>query len=135
MSSKQGKVWGTTTTVKSTSNFSLHRLFVKTGGVCSKHKHDFKFNGFFVEKGKLLIRIWKNDYNLIDETILTSRDYTEAAPQEYHQFEALEDTVCYEFYFQKPLAEDIVRENHGSVNNKSQAYFNGKVGQAAVSYA
>jgi quercetin dioxygenase-like cupin family protein len=26
---------------------------------CSKHKHDFKFNAFYIEKGKLKIKIWK----------------------------------------------------------------------------
>jgi len=113
MSIKHGKVWGDTVEIKKTESFSLHRLSIKNGGVCSKHKHDFKFNGFFIEKGKLLIRTWKNDQGLIDETILTDFQYTEVAPLEYHQFEALEDTVCYEFYFNHPIFEDITRENQG----------------------
>lgn len=112
---KQGKVWGETIEVKSNEDFSLHRLVIKAGGICSKHKHDFKYNGFFVETGKLIIRAWKNDYDLVDETILTDLGYTEVAPHEYHQFEAIEDTVCYEFYFQKPISEDIVRESCGFV--------------------
>ena len=113
MSVKHGKVWGSTTEIRKTENFSLHRLYIKSGGVCSKHKHNFKFNGFFVESGKLLIKTWKSDYDLVDETILKDLDYTEVAPPEYHQFEALEDTVCYEFYFNHPISEDIIRENRG----------------------
>jgi len=118
MSVKHGKIWGTTQEIKSTDAFSLHRLFIKEGGTCSKHKHDFKFNGFFVEKGKLLIRIWKEDQDLIDETILKDLEYTEIAPPEYHQFEALEDTICYEFYFNPPISEDISRENSGFLKDE-----------------
>jgi len=113
MSVKYGKVWGSTIEIKRTENFSLHRLSIKEGGVCSKHKHDFKINGFFVEKGKLLIRTWKDSQGLIDETVLTDSQYTEVLPLEYHQFEALEDTVCYEFYWHHPIFEDIIREKPG----------------------
>ena len=122
MSTKHGKVWGSTTEIRKTENFSLHRLFINAGGVCSKHKHNYKFNGFFVESGKLLIRTWKDDQDLIDETILTDLDYTEVAPPEYHQFEALENTVCYEFYFNHPIFEDIIRENRGftKTNTKNE---------------
>lgn len=123
MSVKHGKVWGSTTEIRKTENFSLHRLYIKSGGVCSKHKHNFKFNGFFVESGKLLIKTWKSDYDLVDETILKDLDYTEVAPPEYHQFEALEDTVCYEFYFNHPMSEDIIRENRGftKINNTNES--------------
>ena len=122
MSTKHGKVWGSTTEIRKTENFSLHRLFINAGGVCSKHKHNYKFNGFFVESGKLLIRTWKDDQDLIDETILTDLDYTEVAPPEYHQFEALEDTVCYEFYYNHQIFEDIIRENRGftKTNTKNE---------------
>ena len=110
---KQGKNWGSTIEIKSTANLSLHRLRINKGGVCSKHKHQFKHNGFFVESGKLLVTIWKRDYDLIDKTILGPKEYTEVAPLEYHQFEALEDTICYEFYFHSPITEDIERETQG----------------------
>jgi quercetin dioxygenase-like cupin family protein len=120
MSTKHGKVWGSTREIRKTENFSLHRLFINAGGVCSKHKHNYKFNGFFVESGKLLIRTWKSDYDLVDETILTDLGYTEVAPPEYHQFEALEDTVCYEFYFNHSISEDIIRENRGFTKINTQ---------------
>ena len=118
MSIKHGKVWGHTQEIKATATFSLHRLFVKAGGTCSKHRHDFKINGFFVEKGKLLIRTWKEAQNLIDETILQDQEYTEVPPPDYHQFEALEDTVCYEFYFHAPISEDIHRKNSGFLKDE-----------------
>ena len=122
MSVKYGKVWGYTTEIKKTESFSLHRLSIKAGGVCSKHKHDFKINGFFIEKGKLLIRTWKDGQGLIDETTLTDLQYTEIAPPEYHQFEALEDTICYEFYFNYPIFEDIIRETQGFYKKGSQQH-------------
>ena len=118
MSIKYGKIWGDTTEIKRTESFSLHRLFIKSGGTCSKHKHNFKFNGFFVESGKLLIRTWKEDQELIDKTVLGDFEYTEVAPLEYHQFEALEDTICYEFYFNCPISEDITRETQGLMKTK-----------------
>jgi len=117
MSIKQGKIWGSTNEIKSTENFSLHRLRINKGGTCSKHKHNFKINGFFVESGRLLIRTWKDDQGLIDKTILENYDYTEVAALQYHQFEALEDTICYEFYFNNPLSEDIFRETQGFIKN------------------
>ena len=69
-----------------------------------------------------MIKTWKSDYDLVDETILKDLDYTEVAPPEYHQFEALEDTVCYEFYFNHPIFEDIIRENRGftKTNTKNE---------------
>ena len=118
MSIKYGKIWGETTEIKRTESFSLHRLFIKSGGTCSKHKHNFKINGFFVESGKLLIRTWKDDQGLIDETILKDLDYTEVIAPQYHQFEALQDTICYEFYFNRPISEDIFRESQGFMKNE-----------------
>ena len=84
------------------------------GSNCSKHKHDAKTNGFFVESGKLMIRIWQNDYDLVDETILKAGDYTTVKPGVYHQFVALEDVIAYELYWAPALQHnDIVRETVG----------------------
>ena len=65
-----GKVWGTTELVERNGVLEFHRIVTTKGGVCSKHLHEYKWNGFFVEKGKLLIRVWQKDYDLCDETIL-----------------------------------------------------------------
>ena len=65
-----GKVWGNTNLVHANGVLEFHRIETVKGGVCSKHAHAFKWNGFFVETGSLLIRVWQKDYELIDETIL-----------------------------------------------------------------
>ncbi len=95
------------------NRIDLSLLVITKGGVCSKHKHKYKWNGFFVEKGALVIRVWKNNYDLVDETVLTDGMYTKVAPGEYHQFEALEDTVAFELYWAEFDHEDIERETVG----------------------
>ena len=110
---KAGKVWGQTQTLFSNPAVEIHRIEVTKGGKCSKHCHRFKWNAFYVESGKLLIRVWKNNYDLVDETILCPGDVTKVTPLEYHQFEALEDTVAFEWYWGEFDPGDIQREDHG----------------------
>jgi mannose-6-phosphate isomerase-like protein (cupin superfamily) len=108
-----GKVWGQTELLEANGVLEFHRIETKKGGVCSKHKHKYKWNGFFVEQGSLVIRVWKNNYDLVDETVLTAGMYTKVAPGEYHQFEALEDTVAFELYWAEFDHDDIQRESVG----------------------
>ena len=110
---KSGKVWGVTELIDSNNYFEFHRIEIKKGGVCSKHLHKHKWNGFFVESGKLLIRCWKNDYDLVDETILEKNEYTKVPPGEKHQFEALEETICFEIYWANFDHNDIERDSVG----------------------
>jgi mannose-6-phosphate isomerase-like protein (cupin superfamily) len=108
-----GKIWGQTELLEANGVLEFHRIEARAGGVCSKHKHQFKWNGFFVESGKLVIRVWKNDYDLVDETVLAAGQYTKVSPGEYHQFEALEDTVAFELYWAEFDHEDIERDSVG----------------------
>lgn len=110
-----GKVWGVTELLESNPSLEFHRIEVKKGGKCSKHKHRNKWNGFFVESGKLTVRVWKNDYDLIDEITLQAGQYTKVAPGEFHQFEAEEFTVAFEIYWTQFDPNDIVRETVGSL--------------------
>jgi quercetin dioxygenase-like cupin family protein len=110
---KQGKIWGSTEEVIDIPQFSLHRLDIQKNHTCSEHKHDYKFNGFYVETGKLLIKIWKNDYDLVDKTILGPNEKTIVKPDEFHQFVALEDTIAYEYYWCELQSHDIVRRTCG----------------------
>lgn len=114
---RSGKIWGQTEQIIANSSLEFHRIEVKKGGKCSIHCHEFKFNFFYVETGKLLIRTWKQNYDLIDETILEAGDYTEVKPPEYHQFEALEDTIAFEIYFAHFSHDDIKRKSVGSIEN------------------
>tara|TARA_E500000318_G_C3482913_1_gene181167 strand:+ start:263 stop:607 length:345 start_codon:yes stop_codon:yes gene_type:complete len=108
-----GKVWGETELIEANHALEFHRIETTKGGVCSKHKHEFKWNGFYVEKGKFLIRVWQNDYDLVDETVLVEGQWTKVKPGVYHQFEALEDTTAFEVYWAEFNHNDIVREDVG----------------------
>ena len=111
---KNGKIWGMTEKIVANSSFEFHRIEFKAGYKCSEHFHRFKWNGFYVESGRMLIRVWQNDYDLVDETILEPGDYTQVKPGVYHQFEGLLDGVAFELYFAEFNHDDIVRRTVGS---------------------
>ena len=114
MAQRQGKIWGETVLVAHIPGvLEFHRIEAVKGGVCSKHAHQSKTNGFFVESGKLLIREWQQRYDLVDETILGPGDYCTVPPGIFHQFEVLEDVVAFELYYAELLGDDIVRESVG----------------------
>ena len=114
--SKQGKVWGHTEDLFNKNNVEFHRIEAKKGGYSSKHKHVNKHNAFYVERGKLKITVWKKDYDLVDETVVETGEMTSVAPDDFHMFEALEDTVAYEIYWTELHTSDIIRENCGGIN-------------------
>ena len=112
---KAGKVWGTTEQVEANGALEFHRIEMNAGGVCSKHMHEFKWNGFFVESGKLKIKVWQKDYDLVDETIIGPGEYTKVKPGLYHQFECLESGVAFELYWAELSHNDIKRESVGYI--------------------
>lgn len=117
----KGKVWGRTSTLFYKNNVEIHRLEGKKGGFCSKHRHYAKYNRFFCESGKLKIVVSK-DYGsgvLDDVTILGPGDSTTVAPGDFHQFEVLEDCVCYEIYWVELDPGDIERETVGGSQKAS----------------
>lgn len=111
---KAGKVWGSTRLVHANSAFEFHRIEYNKGFKCSEHLHEHKWNGFFIESGKMLVRTWKDDQGLIDETILEAGDFTMVKPGEYHQFEGLESGVAFELYWAEFNHNDIKRRTSGS---------------------
>ena len=115
---KAGKIWGQTEMIHANGVLEFHRIEFKKDIACSKHRHKYKWNGFFVETGKLIIRVWKNNYDLVDETILTAGQYTKVAPGEYHQFEAVSDCIAFELYWAEFDHSDIERETVGTIKTK-----------------
>jgi len=111
---KAGKVWGNTELIESNGALEFHRIDMNKGGVCSKHMHEFKWNGFYVESGSMLVRVWQKDYDLVDTTVLNAGDYTKVKPGLYHQFECLVDGVAYELYWAEFNHNDIVRRTAGT---------------------
>ena len=113
MSNKSGKIWGQTELIHANGVLEFHKIDYKAGGVCSKHKHQFKWNGFYVVSGKMKIRVWQKDYDLVDETILGPGDFTRVKPGLMHSFEGIEDGVAFELYWAEFNHDDIQRESVG----------------------
>ena len=115
----RGKVWGNTSMIFHENNVEMSRIEVKKGGYCSKHKHQHKFNLFFIEKGILKITVYRQDagQTMEDITILKDRDSTYVEPSLFHCFEALEDTVAYEIYWTELDVNDIERETVGGIKS------------------
>lgn len=109
-----GKIWGSTIELEANPFMSLHRAEVKAGFRCSKHLHQNKWNGFFVESGELHIRVYQPS-GIEDVTILKAGDYAFVAPGMKHRFESIADTVLFEIYWPAQHAEDIVRDDEGGL--------------------
>lgn len=114
MLNKSGKIWGSTQELFNKNNVEIHRIEIQKNTRCSKHKHEHKYNIFFVESGKILVKEWKNDYNLVDETILTTGEMCSIKPGNFHEFHGLENSIVYEIYYVELSTQDIIRENTGS---------------------
>ena len=115
---KAGKIWGKTELIHANGVLEFHRIEFKAGFKCSEHKHKYKWNGFFVESGKMMVKVWQNDYDLVDETILNAGDFMRVKPGVFHQFIGLEDGVAFELYWAEFDHNDIKRESVGQHVNK-----------------
>jgi mannose-6-phosphate isomerase-like protein (cupin superfamily) len=113
MANITGKVWGNTSALIQTPLVELHRINIKAGYKCSEHKHEHKWNGFYVISGTLEIHVRKNNYELTDVTVLRAGDFTTVRPGEYHWFSSITDCVALELYYPETLSEDIVRKSVG----------------------
>ena len=115
MSIKAGKVWGATELIYANGVLEFHRIEYRAGYKCSEHWHKTKWNGFFVESGKMLVRVWQDDQDgLVDETVLEAGDFTQVKPGKIHQFEGLEDGVAFELYWAEFDHNDIERRTIGT---------------------
>jgi quercetin dioxygenase-like cupin family protein len=108
---KSGKVWGETTPIIVRDSFEVHRIRGLAGGYSSVHSHQYKYNLFYVDCGKMCIRVWRD--NLCDTTILQRGESTIIEPNLRHQMEFLQDTVAYEIYWPREINNDIIRYSQG----------------------
>ena len=115
---KAGKIWGQTELIHANGVLEFHRIEYKKDVACSVHKLEFKWNGFFVESGKMMVKVWQKDYDLVDETILNAGDFMRVKPGVYHQFIGLEDGVAFELYWAEFDHNDIKRKSVGQHVNK-----------------
>ena len=116
---KNGKIWGLTNLLVKNDNFEVHRIEINPYSYCSVHKHQYKHNIFYVESGMIEIKVWKNDYDLCDKTVLKQGEMIDVKPGEFHQFESYEyDAIVYEIYYSEPISGDIVRKSCGGIKKK-----------------
>ena len=115
-----GKVWGQTELIHANGVLEFHRIEFEADAQCSQHLHQFKWNGFYVETGKMLVRVWQEGEQdgLVDETILGPGDFTSVRPGLVHQFEGIEEGVAFELYWAEFNHNDIVRRTQGKKINE-----------------
>jgi mannose-6-phosphate isomerase-like protein (cupin superfamily) len=112
---KEGKIWGSNILLFQNNNIQVNQIYIKKGGRCSKHLHQYKNNIFFIQSGRLLIEKWNNS-GLIDSTILIDEQMTEIKNGINHRFTALEETHALEIYYPNAVDEfDIIRQDEGTV--------------------
>ena len=125
---KAGKIWGNTELVHANGVLEFHRIEYRAGYKCSEHYHKHKWNGFFVESGKMIVRVWQtaDQEGLVDETMLGAGDFTQVKPGLVHQFEGVEDGVAFELYWAEFNHNDIERRTVGTSVKGVQVLQEGK---------
>jgi mannose-6-phosphate isomerase-like protein (cupin superfamily) len=113
MIDRKGKVWGTTSLIHASRYVQAHLLEIRAGGFCSEHRHERKTNTFIVLRGRLEVRTWPDMTNAFDATELEAGQSMAVPVGVYHQFRAIDDTLCIEFYEAAEIEEDIHRRTQG----------------------
>ena len=119
------KPWGYTQLLFRNDVFEVHRIKVKRGGYCSVHKHNTKYNMFYIEYGGLGIHEQNEDGTGQSYIYLRDGDSLHVPPGQYHKFYAHEDTVAYEIYYVRADQEDISRLTTGgwvSTKDETEQY-------------
>lgn len=112
---RQGKEWGYTTEFFRNAIVSAYHLEIRQGGFCSEHRHEHKYNVFYVLSGKLEITIFREDPKAEDITVLTAGQSSAIPPGLWHKFRGLEETECIEIYQVLLIDPDIERRTQGGL--------------------
>ena len=110
---RQGKKWGYTTRIFRDSSISIHHLEIKKDGFCSEHRHEHKYNLFYVISGVLELTIWCDEEK--DVTIVSAGQITEIPPGFWHKFKGITPVECIEMYRARLVGEDIERRTEGGL--------------------
>ncbi len=109
---KQSKLWGWTQCLYKGTTSETHRLYIDPdlSGKSSKHKHNNKWNRFFITSGSLKVKVWTEIKE--QKYVLQEGQYIDIAPGTYHQFliNDSEECQCLEIYWTDQIdSEDIDR--------------------------
>ena len=108
---RQGKKWGYTTKIFSSASNSMHHLEINRDGFCSEHRHEHKYNLFYVISGVLELTIWHGKTR--DVTLVAAGQTTEVPPGVWHKFKGTTPVECIEVYRALLVGEDIERRTEG----------------------
>jgi len=111
---RQGKAWGYTTEFFRNAMVSAHHLKIKMGGFCSEHRHEYKFNSFYVISGRLELVIWR-EKDAKDVTVIGPGQSSAIPPGFFHKFRGLTDVECVEMYQVLLIEPDIERRTEGGL--------------------
>ena len=109
------KSWGTTRCIFRTDTVEIQAMRTLKGGFSSEHRHDARWNRFYVISGIIRINTF-NDENGIerkDSVECRANQLVDVPPGQWHQFEVLEDCVLVEIYWVACDSEDIMRRTEG----------------------
>lgn len=106
------KVWGTKYILRQDSTHSTALLRLEQNWRCSWHYHNQKYNLFFVVSGIVRIVTQEID-NSFKETLLKENESLIVPPNQYHEFQVVQDSVMIEEMFVEYDGQDIIRDNHG----------------------
>lgn len=110
------KVWGKTRCLVRRHDFEVHYLQIVAGGYCSRHRHNAKWNQFFVVSGKLRVRCFNPNGESDYVQTLGPGEILLVAPGRLHRFEAPEDCEAMETYWTDPVDPyDIERIDQGGI--------------------
>lgn len=112
---KAGKIWGETQVLLSTPAIEVHQLRIIPNAWCSLHRHQSRWNAFYVTAGQLLVHVRAKGYDLDDTTVLRAGEFTTVPPGLWHKFETQgEGAECIEVYYPAAMGiEDIERQGAG----------------------
>jgi mannose-6-phosphate isomerase-like protein (cupin superfamily) len=89
------KPWGYEDLIEKNENYTVKKLFMKSGHKCSLQYHNEKHETFFVLSGKLKFYVGITQ-DLLDEKIFLPGDYYVIPPKLIHRMEAIEDSTYLE---------------------------------------
>ncbi len=121
------KTWGEKWVVFANDLCEVSILYLKDNQRCSWHKHQCKYNQFFVIAGDLWIKMEDGTAHLTKGQIFTTR------PGEWHEFQTHDGRcVVQEIMYVKYDSEDIERDKVGGPMENEFVYVCPKCGIAAI---